>query len=222
MRAVSFVLLIFLLAAPGAFALPTQLRVQEDADARAVLSRPCIEVTATGRVELPYEGLARAFSSENLLGDLQREYTRQLPAGERPEFVIVQTQPGLYHYVNRSGQESHIREVHRGAHEGPITELVLHTWGKRFFGRFEAVIHVAVRPDEAGGVTYDALVYAWPDNGVSRFLARHLGLVKQYFRSKTREIEALSTRIGAALCASPLARLDGPPNQHIPLQDDSM
>lgn len=208
MRARVILLLTVLLAGPVAFALPTPLRVEGDADARAVLSRPCIVVTATGHVELPYNGLARAFASENLLGNLQREYALQLPAGEEPEFVIVQTQPGHYHYVNRVGQESYLREVHRHAHEGPTTELVLHTWGQRFFGRFEAVIHVAVRPDGEGRTAYDAVVYAWPDNGVSRFLARHLGLVERYFRSKTREMEALSTRIGAALCASPMALLN--------------
>lgn len=186
-------------------ALPTQERIAGDTGSVAVLARPCIVVTTTGRMDLAYAGMARVFASPDLLGDMQREYAQQLPAGEQPEFVIHQQAPGSYHYVNRLGQESFIREVHRGEHEGPVTELVLHTWGRRFFGRYEAVIHIAVQPGEGPELGYRAVVYAYPENGVSRFLARHLGLVERYFRSKTAEIESLSVRLGAALCAPEVA-----------------
>ena len=192
-------------SAGAAPALPTADRISSDAGAEAVLARRCIVVTTTGQLALAYAGMARAFASPDLLGDLQREYAHQLPAGEQPEFIIQQTSPGSYHYVNRLGQESFIREVHRAEHAGPVTELVLHAWGRRFFGRYEAVIHVAVYPVEPGELGYTAVVHAYPENGVSRFLARHLGLVERYFRSKTAEIEALSSRLGAALCAPELA-----------------
>ena len=189
----------------AALALPTPERIAGDTGSVAVLARPCIVVHTTGRMDLAYSGMARAFASPDLLGDMQREYALQLPAGEQPEFVIQQQTPGSYHYVNRLGQESFIREVHRAEHEGPVTELVLHTWGRRFFGRYEAVIHIAVQPGEGPDLDYQAVVYAYPENGVSRFLARHLGLVERYFRSKTAEIESLSVRLGAALCAPEVA-----------------
>ena len=197
------ILFILLSGVLVAEALPTVERADEES--RRVLALPCIVVTTTGRMDLAYSGMARAFASPDLLGDVQREYARQLPVGEQPEFVIEQVATGSYHYVNREGQESFIREVHRGEHEGPVTELALHTWGRRFFGRYEAVIHVAVRPAGARHVEYTAVVYAYPQNGVSRFLARHLGLVERYFRNKTDEIEQLSVKLGAALCATDVA-----------------
>ena len=198
-------LLVVLWSGGAAWALPTVDRIASDTGAVAVLAQRCIVVTTTGQLALAYAGMARAFASPDLLGDLQREYAHQLPAGEQPEFVIRQTAPGFYHYVNRHGQESFIREVHRAEHAGPVTELVLHAGGRRFFGRYEAVIHVAVYPVEPGELGYTAIVHAYPENGVSRFLARHLGLVERYFRSKTEEIEALSSRLGAVLCAPDLA-----------------
>lgn len=186
-------------------ALPTAERTEGDLSAQAVLARPCILVTTTGQLPLAYSGMARVFASPNLLGDVQREYARQLPPGQKPEFVIEQTAPGTYQYVNREGHESNIREVHRAEHEGPVTELVLHTSGRRFFGRFEAVVHVAVFPLPQNQLGYTAIVHAYPENGLSRFLARHLGWVERYFHSKTRDIEVLSTRLGEALCASAVA-----------------
>ena len=184
--------------------------VAGDAEARAVLGRSCIVVTTTGQMAVAYAGMARAFAAPDLLGDLQREYARQLPPGEQPEFVIEQTAPGLYHYVNRHGQASYIREVHRAARGESATELVLHTWGKRFFGRYEAVIHVTVTAGTERDLGYATVVYAYPENGMSRFLARHLGLVERYFRSKTAELEALSVRLGDALCAPEVAHRISP------------
>lgn len=186
-----------------------------DPAASAVLEHPCIVVTTTGQMALAYTGMARAFASPDLLGNIQREYAHQLPPGEQPEFVIQQTAPGSYHYVNQHGQESHIREVHRAERTGPATDLVLHTWGRRFFGRYEAVIHVCVFPVAEQQLGYRTVVHAYPENGVSRFLARHLGLVERYFRSKTAELETLSIRLGDALCAPEvLTRVTVSPSFH--------
>jgi hypothetical protein len=179
--------------------LPTAERVADCAEALTLLGKHCIVVSATGTVAVGYAGLARAFRSPDLLGSVQREYARQLPECESPEFTIQQRAPGDYYYVNREQHASFIREIHRAEHEGPVTELVLLARGRRFFGDFEALIHIGVAPLD-DRLRYEAKVYAYPEAHLMRFLARHLGLVERYFRRKTRDIEALSTRIGVSLC----------------------
>jgi hypothetical protein len=196
--------LIASLAASSAFAfnaacaLDTAARVGADVDARRVLERNPICVEARGEVPIAYAVAVRLFASPTILADVQAEYARLLPPGAKPEFVITQTAPNAYHYVNRLGQETHIRELHRGEHEGPATEAVFHAKGRRFFGEFQAVIHIAAEP-RGEGVAYRARVYAYPENAVSRFFARHLRLVHLFFHSKTAEIETLSVRIAEGL-----------------------
>lgn len=185
-------------------ALDTVARVGGDAAAARVLEKNPIRVEAKGSVPIAYADAVRMFASPTLLADVQAEYARLLPEGEEPEFVITQTSPVDYHYVNKSGQETAIREVHRAEHEGPTTEVVFHAKGRRFFGDFQAVIHIAARPAEAG-TDYTTRVYAYPENSVSRFFARHLRLVKLFFNSKTEEIEKLSIQISRALTRTDVA-----------------
>jgi hypothetical protein len=191
------------LAGP-ALALDTAVRVGADEAAQRVLARNPIRVEARGSVPIAYPDAVRMFSSTSLLADVQAEYARLLPAGETPEFVISQTSPVDYHYVNRSGQETAIRELHRAEHEGPVTEVVFHARGRRFFGEFEAVIHIGAAPAE-DGIRYTTRVYAYPENAFSRFFARHLRLVKLFFHNKTEEIEKLAVRISQSLGRAELA-----------------
>lgn len=184
--------------------LDTASRAAGDAEAERVLARHPIRAAAEGTVALAYPDIVRMFGSTSLLADVQAEYARELPRGKAPEFVITQTGPREYFYVNRAGQESRIREVHRAEHEGPATEVVFYIRGRRFFGEFEAVIHIAARP-QGDAVAYAVDVYAHPHQTVARFLGRHLRLVSLYFHSKTDEIEALSIRISRALCRADVA-----------------
>ncbi len=193
-----YAILAWLLAAHVVVALDTDARVGDHEAARRVLARNPIRVEARGEVPIAYADAVRMFASPTLLADVQVEYARLLPPGEKPEFVITQTAPDAFHYVNKSGQETEIRELHRGEHEGPTTEVVYHAKGRRFFGDFQAVIHIAAAPS-GEGITYTTCVYAYPENSVSRFFARHLRLVHLFFNSKTAEIEKLSIRISEGL-----------------------
>lgn len=202
-------LALFLWSCEGAVALDTAARAAGDPDVERVLGRDPIVVEAGGRVPIPYANAVRMFASSNLLADVQREYARLLPPGEEPEFVITQRDATNYHYVNRSGQETHIREAHRAEHEGPTTEVVFFATGRRFFGDFESVIHIAAAP-QGEETVYRVRVYAYPKNSVSRFFARHLRLVNLFFRSKTAEIQELSIRICQALGRTDVAAGQGP------------
>lgn len=179
-------------------ALDTGARVGDHEAARRILARNPIRVEAQGEVPIAYSLAVRLFASPSLLADVQDEYARLLPPGEKPEFVITQTAPDTFYYVNKSGQETEIRELHRGEHDGPTVEVVYHAKGRRFFGDFQALIHIVAEPRD-GGTAYTTRVYAYPENSVSRFFARHLRLVHLFFNSKTVEIEKLSIRISEGL-----------------------
>lgn len=170
-----------------------------DEAALAITTKPALRYEAAGTATAPFSEMVRVFASTSLLADIQVEYERLLPEGETPEFTIEQTGPTAYGYVNREDETSTIREIRR--HEAAdYVEVVYHASGERFFGRFDAVIHIRVAPETDDAVAYTARVLAYPASRFLRVLAR-FPLVDLYFQRKTREVAGLSVRIGEALCA---------------------
>ncbi len=200
-----FLLLPALAGAVGAS--PTALveRVRAHPLAESVLTNRYILLEAEGDVAIDFRLARRAFDRDDLLAAVQQEYSRQLPEGETPEFSIEQTRPGHYAYVNRKGRTSEITELLRTRAPGGIN-LVLHARGERFFGWFQSLVVVHTHPVDKTRSGYRVRVYAYPERGVSRFLARHLPMVDWYFRRKTRSITKLATDICIALCEQELSR----------------
>ena len=61
---------------------------------------------------------------------------------------------------------------------------------------------------EEDACTYKVIVYAYPENAVSRFFARHLGIAERYFHQKTKDITALSIAISKHLLSLNPARIE--------------
>ena len=177
-----------------------------DPAVRRVLDRDPIHICATGHAKVPFPAIAEGLTRSNLIADVQQTYARMLPAGKHPEFVILQTSSNAYHYSNREGEESDIREVSRRPLPPDCIRCVYHVAGRRFFGPFESVIQIDARREDAGASGYEVNVYAYPDVTVARFLARHLPFVETYFRRKTREIVGLVSEIVKANVAEHQAR----------------
>lgn len=212
MRWICLGVLLVLGGSHAASALDTAARIGADAAAKRVLAHNPIRVETRGQVSVPYANAVKMFSSPTLLADVQVEYARLLPPGQQPEFVITQTDSNGYFYVNRSGEQTVIRELHRGEHEGPITEVLFYAKGRRFFGEFEAVIHIGAVPENEG-IGYTARVFAYPENSISRFFARHLRLVQLFFHRKTAEIETLAVRISQGLTRTDVASANFTPTK---------
>lgn len=162
---------------------------------QSVLRSKYIRISGEGRLGVSYEAARLLFEKDDMLDAVQQAYGELLAEGEQPEFVVKQHGPRHWGYVNKSGHNSEIIELHRRMEPGKPAELVLYTEGERFFGNFRAVINVNVEPVSSEEIRYDVLVYAYPDNAVSRFFARHLGIAERFFRHKTDEITELATRI---------------------------
>ncbi len=122
-----------------------------------------------------------------------------LPPGKRPEFTVQQSSSNTWFFINGNQERTDIAEVAGRLTGADTFDLAYYTQGRRFFGHYQALIHI--RLTGAGDSTaYTVAVYAYPENGFSRFFARHLQLVEKYFRSKTSEISELAVQISTKLC----------------------
>jgi hypothetical protein len=184
---------------------PALAGFREMPEYRSVLDAHYIEAGGTGLVEVAFRDAVILFERVNLLDDVQAAYAQRLGEGEKPEFVIAQESTNRWSYVNKSGHESVIQELHRAIQtNGNNAAVVYYTEGERFFGKFRAIIEVLVQPAGEGDASrYEVAVYAYPVNSFSRFFARHLGVVDRFFRDKTREITQLAVTICRDLMDAP-------------------
>ena len=173
----------------------------ESAHYQSVLNADYISINGDGDIDVSYAEARNLFLQENILNAVQQAYAQLLEEGEKPEFVVEQHGDRRWSYVNKSGQYSEIIELHRDIEENQAAKLVLYAEGERFFGNFRAVIKVSVHEINAATCRYGVTVYAYPENAVSRFFARHLGIAERFFRHKTKEITDLTVRICKALMA---------------------
>lgn len=183
----------FVIPAGAAAPVPAlDIQVAGDPVIQRVLALDPIHIHTSGNVETEFTAIARGLGHTNLVMDVQTTYARMLPPGRQPEFVIKQASTNTYFYVNKHGERSDIREVLRRSDSPDGIRCVYHVKGTRFFGPFESVIQVDVRPGKTTGTTgYEIEVYAHPEVTVTRFLARHLPLIDLYFQRKTRDVVRL-------------------------------
>lgn len=171
--------------------------VRQHPDAARIIERRSVRLQTGGQAALTFDVASNLIKADDFLGALQTAYAAMLPPGETPEFVVAQTEDGHFSYENRDGEKTAIEELHRQL-SPQEARLYLLTKGDRFFGSFEALTAIEVRPRENNAVDWQVQVLAWPHNPFSRFVAR-TGIVNRYFRSKTDEVSELAVRIGMFL-----------------------
>ncbi len=193
--------LLFLALSVTAFALNIQetTALVDDDLSRDLLAKEFIFAETGGTVPVGIQSAISILQQPSFLTCVQEEYVKMLPPGQLPEFVIQQSASNTWFFINGHQERTDITEV-AGRLTGQETfDLAYYTEGRRFFGFYQALIHIrlAGNGDSTG---YTVAVYAYPENGFCRFFFRHLNLVDKYFRSKTGEISALAVRIGTRLC----------------------
>ena len=159
-----------------------------------------IYAETSGRVPVNYSQALEILQQPGFMNNVQEAYTNLIDEDGTPEFTIQQTSANCYFYVNRKWERTDITEIMRRNTSADRFDIILYSTGQRFFGNYEALIHVRVKADGEGASTYVAAVYAYPENAVSRFFARHLGLVDRYFRKKTVHMTDMITTITCSLC----------------------
>jgi len=178
----------------------------------SLLTKRTVRLHTTGRAAMAYHIATSMIQEDDVLDALQQAYASMLPEGESPEFTITQTGAGRYAYVNRDGEHTEITEILRVIQPEHV-ELYIYSTGNRFFGSFEALTAIHVRPASTNDIDWDVHVYAYPKNILSRLVAR-TGIVNRFFRSKTDEITEIAVRIGTFMTTQQAALTQ---LQHIPV-----
>lgn len=176
----------------------TAMLVSDDLS-RALLNKKFIGAETGGSVPVSLREAVEILGRPDFLSRIQDEYEKLLPPGKHPEFKVAQTPDGTWFYVNKYGERTDIRQVAGRKTGAGSFDLAYYTQGRRFFGFYQALIHVRLT-GTGSSTDYTVAVYAYPENGVSRFFARHLQLVERYFDSKTGEISAIAVQISTRLC----------------------
>lgn len=166
-----------------------------DGHAAELLEKKCI-VTETGGV-LParFDTVVRYLSQPDLIQRIQEEYRRSVSKDGTLDFPIVGNGNNAYYYINEKNQRTDLFELYRRQTTDSTFDMAYHATGKRYFGKYEVLIHIRAIDAEPAGTIYLASVYAYPHNGPMRFFARRFGTVERYFQRKTRVIARVSKKI---------------------------
>jgi hypothetical protein len=165
----------------------------------AVLEKKCIQAGTGGELALPFEGVVEMLGQSNLFTRAQSTYADMLPEGKQPTVAVTQLGDNRYHTVNKKGQGTDITEVYRNSLTADTIDSVYHVKARRFFGLFEAVIHVQGEKLSSETTTYSVDVYAYPHNRLVRGITRQLHLVQRFFNKKTDHITNVLTTLGKEL-----------------------
>jgi hypothetical protein len=164
-----------------------------------LLERKFIYAETDGTVPVRFCSAISVLQEPSFLARVQEEYEKTLPPGSHPEFTVQQSATNAWFFINKKQERTDITEVAGGFAGADTFDLAYYTQGCRFFGAYQALVHV--RLARSGNETgYTVAVYAYPENGLCRFFARHLQLVEKYFREKTGEISETAVRISTRLC----------------------
>lgn len=163
----------------------------------SVISNHYIHVTGRGELAVAFTNAINLLEMDDVLSAVQEAYSDLLDEGEKPEFVIKQEEDGRYSFINKKKQFTEIHELLRGPGEDGAMRMVLYVEGERGFGHFKSLNYIRVRGigDEGKRTEWEVDVFAFPENSVSRFFARNLGLVERFFRKKTKFISGLATDV---------------------------
>ena len=189
-----FIAVTLALATGSALALDTATLLKGRPEA-ALLEKNCIRADVGGVLPVRFETAAKWLGRPDLIEQVQREYRETVSKDGTIDFPIVGTGNGNYHYVNEKNQRTDISELCRKRTSATTFDLAYLAEGKRYFGKYETLIHIHVVDAGAAGTIYTASIYAYPHNPLVRFFARRKGRVEKYFHRKTLFIARIATQI---------------------------
>ncbi len=213
--ALQFITAIIVLMAGSAFALD-RAELLHDPAATALLKKKCIRIVSSGVQSVRFEVVAHLLEQPDLILRIQSEYARSVSKTGTTDFPIIGMGDGHYHYINEKNQRTDIRELYREQTSATTFDLIYLAAGKRFFGKYEALIHIRVIDAGTAGVLYIAEIHAYPHNPPLRFFARRSGRTERYFQRKTQLTAWVTTKICTGLDAPPAYSLQQKPLLDLP------
>ncbi len=174
-----------------------------DGSAAVLLEKNCIRTEIGGVLPVRFDAAVHYLNQPDLVQRIQGEYRCSVSKDGTVDFPIVGTGNGAYHYVNEKNQRTDLFELYRRQTSDTSFDLIYCARGKRYFGKYEVLIHIRTVDAEAAGTLYIAEIHAYPSNAALRFFARRFGTVERYFQRKTRLIAQVSHKICIGMDDSP-------------------
>ena len=164
-------------------------------ESTGLLEKKCIRTEVSGVLSPRWTLSTKMLSQPDFIQWIQTEYQRSVSKDGTISCPVIETGEGEYHYVNKKEQRTDIFELYRGQTSDTTFDLIYLAKGKRFFGKYEVLIHVHAVDAGAAGTIYTASIHAYPNNGPLRFFARRMSSVERYFENKTRLIANITGKI---------------------------
>ena len=166
-----------------------------DGPTAELLEKNCIRTDIGGVLPVRFETAVALLNQPDLILHIQEEYRLSVSKDGTSDFPIIATGDGAYHYINEKGQRTDFFELYREQTSETAFDLIYLAHGKRYFGKYEVLIHVRAVNAEAAGTLYIAEIHAYPRNAALRFFARRFGTAEHYFQRKTRLVAHVSIQL---------------------------
>ena len=180
-----------------AFVVPTWATSQVSS---AMCKGSTLHLVATGCVAVAYERVYTVLMAPTILEDVAAAYQRELPAGAKPDLVVIPLGSNGHYTVVWKGDPADVRDVWRQTDTNNFFEGGYIITGRRYFGAFETVMNLHLQRSAAGQADFRADVLIYPHNGLIRFIFSNLLSVEDYFRTTMDEMSAEIRHICTSLC----------------------
>lgn len=191
--------LLILLFSTHVFALGTA-DLLKDEQAKKILGKKCIRLGTNEVLPLKFKTACRVLKQPHLLEAVQNEFIRSISQTGTVDFPVIQTAPGIYYYINEKGHRSDIIERYRKQTDEHSFNYIVQASGKRFFGRYDVIIHLQIIDAGSAGIIYAVSTHAYPHNLITRFSVRKISPVKKYFKKKMQLISYVAREVAIGLC----------------------
>ena len=164
-----------------------------------VLQKKCIRLGTSEVLPIQFKTACSVLNQKNLVPALQKEFIRSISSSGEVDFPIVGNGHDKYYYINEKGQRTDIVELYRQQTDEYSFDYIVMSSGKRFFGKYDVVIHLQVVDAGPSGIIYSVKVHVWPRNWLTRS-SHKIGLTRSFFKKKMKLISWVAREVGKGLC----------------------
>lgn len=186
-----------LLLTIGTFAQSTAQLLTNSAG-QDVLQKKCIRLGTSEILPVQFETACTVLKQQDLLPAIQEEFIRTISEDGKVDFPVFGNGPA-YYYINEKDQRTDIVELYRKQTDEHSFNYIVMANGKRFFGKYDVVIHLQVVDAGPAGIVYSVKVHAYPYNWLTR-TSHKIGLTRSFFKNKMKLISWVAREVGTGLC----------------------
>ena len=191
---------IFVLLPAGAALGMNTAELLDHSEAREIYNRKCIRLGTSELLPIRFETACGVLESDSLAETVQRELARSVAEDHPVAVPTLGNQDGNWFYTDEKGHRTLVRELYRKRTDEQTFDFIVWASGKRFFGKYDVIIHLQLIDAGAAGTLYSVHSHAYPHNRITRFSARNIGPVKRWFKKKMKIISRGARELALRLC----------------------